>query len=439
MTAARQGARAPWLWAALVAPLWLALILCARWEPVVRDGWSNVYWHRWNDVTLANVWSLVESGWREANPRLGQLVTTLLYAPGPYHAMITPLLELGLFVVMTTLVLGRWPSVRRADDALAFVTVTAMVAACTPQFGPMLFYRPFTGNYTFGLLLNLLWLVPYRLEVEAPRARRGWLTPLMLVLGFSAGMCNEHTGPAFLGMGVLAIAWTWRRGPGVRAWMVAGLLGLIAGYLVLMLAPGHALRYAGLATQLGPVERIVERGLGGNLRVFGMLALYLAWALPWAALGLWARRAHPGQLAPAARVSLLVLAGAGVLSTLVLLASPKLGPRLYLATIVLIAIAVTGWLYAQLDSRWARRACGGLSAVALAYVLVRCVATYAAVGPVGAERLTLVQTSPHGTVLRLPRYPIEAGKWFLGEDLVVDGLREALAADYGLGRIELAP
>ncbi|MDQ3364502.1 MAG: DUF6056 family protein, partial [Myxococcota bacterium] len=208
-------------WAALVLPVWLVLVLCTWWEPVTRDGWGNTYWYVLNDLDPGRLAKYVKDGWLGSNPRLGQTWTLLMYAPGPFHVIVTPLLELAMFGLLTTLALGRWPSVRRADDALVALTVTAVVAACTPQIGAMLFYRPFTGNYLFGLVLNLAWLVPYRLHAETPRAARWWRAPALLVLGVAAGMCNEHTGPAFLALGTLALlaAWQAPRAPrAVRAW-----------------------------------------------------------------------------------------------------------------------------------------------------------------------------------------------------------------------------
>ena len=432
--------RAVLVWAALLGSLWLVMVLCTHWEPIVRDGWSNIFWHRWNKLDLGGAWHLLKDGWLGSNPRLGQTLTTILYAPGPYHVIVTPLLELGLLGTMTAVILGRWPSIRRTDDALVFATSTAMFAMCTPQFGPMLFYRPFFGNYMFGLLLNLLWLVPYRFHVGAPRRWGWWWAAPWLVLGAAAGMCNEHTGLSFLGLGAAALVWTWRRRAGVPAWMIAGLVGLAAGYVLLMVAPGHEARYNGLARQAGVLGRIADRGVVENLEIVGLLALYLAWCLPWAVLAVVARRrARPAPVPPAERGALWALAAAGVLATLVLLGSPKLGPRLYVHSIALIAMAVTGAVVAQLGAAWARRACAVLSVVALVYVEARCVLTYAAVGPVGAERRSLIESAPQGASLVVPRYPPTSGKWFLGEDFRAANLREAIAADHGLAKVELAP
>lgn len=436
--------RGPWVWAAVIIPLWLTLVVCVTWEPIVRDAWSNIFFLRWNKLEPAGVWHLIRDGWLGSNPRLGQTLTTLLYAPGPYHVIVTPLLELSLFLLLTAIALGRRPSIKSADDALVFVTVTALFALCTPQLGPMLFYRPFMGNYTFGLLLNLLWLVPYRFHAAEPRRYRLWWTPLLLVLGVAAGMCNEHTGPAFIGLGTLAVMWSVRRGDRLQPWMIAGLVGLIAGYVLLMVAPGHDARYGGLAKQAGMLERITDRGIGENLVIIGRLALYMLWSLPWIVLAMVARRRQPPPSLPLPPLpawqhpALLVIAAAGVVSTLALLASPKLGPRLYVHSIGLIAIALTGWLFAQLAAPWARKALAVLSGAVLAYVCARCLLTYRTVGAISKARVAIIQNAAPGTKVVVPRYPKLPAKWFLGEDFTAENLRISTAADYGLGSIELA-
>lgn len=414
--------RAPILWAALAGSLWLTMILCTHWEPVVRDGWRNLAWHRTHDLDLAEAWRLVKDGWLGSNPRLGQALTTVLYAPGPLHAIVTPLLELALLWVMTAVVLGRWPSVRRADDALLFATMTAVFALTTPQFGPMLFYRPYFGNYTFGLLLNLAWLVPYRFGGPG----RWWYAPVVVALGIAAGMCNEHTGPAFLGLGGAAVVWAWRRGEGVRAWMIAGIVGLAAGYVLLLLAPGHDARYGGLAKQAGVLGRIAERGVGENLAIVGLLVAYCAWALPWLALGAAARQEKPDRW-------LVALAAAGLLATLALLGSPKLGARLYVHSTALVSMAIAGWVVAQRGTRWASTACAALSAAALLYVEVRCVIAYRATGAISAQRLAILDAAAPGAKVTFPRYPVAAGTWFLGDDASLDYVAEA----WGLAGVDV--
>ncbi|MDB4962286.1 MAG: hypothetical protein JWP01_2285 [Myxococcales bacterium] len=428
-------------WAAVIVPLWIVMLVCVWWEPIVHDAWGNLHYVRTHELGLTGAWSLIKDGWLGSNPRLGQAVTTLLYAPGPYHLILTPVLELALFFTMTTLALGRWPSVRRADDALAFVTVTAIFALCTPQLGSMLFYRPFIGNYVFGLLLNVIWLVPFRFALDAPRSRTAWwAVPLMLVLGIAAGMCNEHTGPSFVGAGVLVVVWSLRRGDRVRAWMIAGVLGMLAGYVLLLLAPGHDARYAGLARHAGLLGRIAERGVVENVVIVAVLPLYLAWSVPWVLLGVLARRSvSPAAMTPSQKIALVGFAAAGVLATLALLGSPKVGHRLYVHSIALIAIALAGWTLAQLATSGAKKVCAVLGGVVLAYVAFRCVNAYRVAGPISRARMTLIESAAPGAAVVVPRYGIPASTWFYGEDLDIPSRRDRVIEDYQLGSLELAP
>jgi len=425
-------------WAVLVIPLWIVLILCMSWEPVMRDAWANIWWVREHPIKLGTLYESVKHSYALENPRLGQQYMLAAYMPGPYHLIVTPIVELGMFALLTTLALGRWPSVRRSDDALAGALVTALVVACTPQIGPQLFYQPFIGNYVVGLVLNLLWLVPYRLELAAPRPPRRWLAPVMFGLGVAAGLCNEHTGLAFLAMGTLAwIAHARRRGR-ASVWMIAGLIGLAAGYVALLTAPGQHLRYEGLADQAGIFARIAERGLAGNLRVLGVLVAAVAWMLPVIVVAVVERSTGGAPTLPRTeRAVHAVFALAGVACTLSLLGSPRIGPRLYLASVALIAVGLTGWLVVQLRSTWARRVCGALAASALVYVGGRCVSIYRVVGPFGAARFDRVERAAPGTVVTLPRYPCAPSRYFLGEDLNNDSLRKWIAERRGLAAVVL--
>jgi uncharacterized protein DUF6056 len=434
--AGQRSRAALWWWAVLVIPLWGVLAVCAHWEPVLRDGWAHVEWFRDRAHGLGSFYDFVRECYLRENPRLGQPLTLLSYVPGPYHAIVTPVVELATLALLTAVALGRWPSLARTDDALAAALVTAILAACQPQIGPILTYRPFTWNYVFGLGMNLWWLMPYRRARIAALPVRWWRAPGSLVLGFAAGMCNEHTGIAFGAMAALAALVAWRRGE-LRGWMIAGLVGLIAGYIVLLTAPAQHMRYEGLAERAGLVARIVDRGVAENLRVFGAIALDLLPALPLVVIGLIQRPARGA--AAADRGSHAVLALGGVVCAVTLLASPRIGGRLYLASIALIAAGLTGWLVGRLTAAWARRTCAALAAGVLLWVGGRVVAVYRVVGPLGAIRLERVATAPPGAAVTVPRYPPVQSRYFLGDDFEIREVREPTAKIFGLASVALEP
>ncbi len=428
--------RAPYVWAAILLPTWLVLVLCTLWEPVLGDGWGHVEFHIYYPLSLDHLWFFAKYNYVSMNPRLGQTLTMLLYTPGPWHVIVTPLVELGMFVLLTTLALGRWPSPRRRDDALLFATILALVVACTPDIGSMLFYRPFAGNYLFGLVISLLFLVPYRLHVEAPRGRGWWLIAPMLLLGAAAGMSNEHTGPAFALLAIATFAYAMRRGDPPPWWMIAGIVGLVGGGLALYFAPGQDVRYSGLATQDSLLGRIVSRGLVGNAKVFGEIALYLCAALPWVVLGLIARRrAEP---MPRTRVlAALALGATSVLVAATLLASPKLGQRLLLASIALACTAIASWVVAQLQPRWARTLAWIAAAGWLAFAAFRCVSIYYTVGREFDERMAAITQAPANATVTVAPFSVGKTRWFFGDDFLGASKRQSVADLYGLHAIEL--
>jgi hypothetical protein len=441
-------------WAALVVPLWAVLILCTHWEPVMRDGWGHIGWYRQHSPGLTAYYEFCKEIYLNENPRLGQFLTLVVHARGPVHAIVTPVVELGVFAMLTVLALGRVPSVRRSDDAFVGLIVTALILACVPQIGPMLFYRPFTGNYTFGLALNLLWLVPYRLALAPAPPARIWLAPVMLVLGLVAGLCNEHTGLAVIGLGSAAtLVAALRRSPPVDrtgrpassgrlglVWMIAGLVGLATGYAVLLTAPGQHVRYGGLADHAGIVQRVLDRGAVGNLAVIGRLALALGPMLALAAIAvIERRRLGRAEQSRLARWTQLALAVAGLACTLTLYASPKIGPRLYFASVALISAGFAGWLAAQVRSRWARIVCAALAAIVVLYVELRLVAIHRVIGPLGELRRDRIEHAARGAAVAVPRYPYGTSRYFLGDDFTVATLRQALAGDYGLAALDLEP
>ena len=450
MTGSTTGSmtRAIVAWLAVIVPVWLVLALCTYWEPVLRDGWGHVSWHRLNHVTLHNLWEFAKGSYKHNNPRLGQTMTLLQHTPGPWHVIITPLFELALFYLLAVLALGRSPSWRRCDDALVFATIVALVFVCARSLGPMLFYRPFSGNYAFGLLVNVAWLVPFRLHAQEPRRARWWWTPLMLVLGVASGLSNEHTGPALVLAGLFVLVVCWRRGERFVPWALAGLAGMIAGGVMLFYAPGQEIRYNGLGAHQSVIDRILERTAYENGKILVLIVLYTAPMILWLVLGFVARARRRkvvanGPKAPVERVEngramLLLGVGLPLAIVLTLLASPKQGDRLYFAPICFAAAGVAGWLIAQLG-HWERRIATVLAALAIAYVGGRLVYTYHTIGSEFAERMAIIEHGPPQSTVTVHPYSQKKSRYVLADDFEVATLRAGVAAMYNLAGIEIAP
>jgi hypothetical protein len=431
--------RAVLWWVALVVPTWLAFVYCVHVQPVYFDGWTYVLWHRDHDLTLANLHEFIEDNYVWNNPRLGHLLALIVYTPGPWAAIVVPIVELCLVALLAALVLGRWPSLRRGDDALLAATILAILFATVPDIGPMLFYAPYTGNYLFGLVFGVGLLVPYRFDLESPRAGRWWWSPVLFVVGVAAGLSNEHTGPTVVAI-VLAAMVRRRRPP---AWMIAGAIGAIVGFLALYFAPGQDVRYQGLATEHSVLERIAERGLVGNARIFGEWLWYVAPAAAWIVLAAIARWRGPREPLPRARaIAFVVAIAAAVAFVITLLASPKQGQRLYFASLAIGGAAIAGWTVAQLHARWARVVAALGAACVIGYSGFRCVTIYRVLGAESRARVAALFDAPPGATVVVPRYSIGVSPWTLADDFTTGPhapeRRKAIAWFAHVGAIELA-
>jgi hypothetical protein len=430
--------RGPLAWCAIVVPVWITFVLCTHWEPVLRDGWGHVQWHRTFSTTPANVWRFAHESYVHNNPRLGQVLTLLVYTPGPWHEIFTPLVELALFYLLTLHALGRRPSFRRADDALMFATILAMVALTAPLIGQMLFYRPFTGNYVFSFVIGLAFLAPYRLHAEAVTPRpRSWI-PIMLVLGYATGLCNEHTGPTFVALTVFAILAVWRRGERPSAWMIAGLVGVVAGFIALYVAPAQSIRYNALATSTSLLGRVSARSSRENLRI-----VVGAYAATWK-LVVWPVLAYVGwritkraDLSRPRRITAVTMLLASLAIGVTLLVSPKQGGRLEFASVCLFCTGLASLVLPFIQTT-ATRVCAGLAAaIAIAYLLYSVLATYHEVGGEFRTRFEAISSAPPRSRVTVSPYTLPRSRWFLGEDFAADSLRFGLAWNRNLEGIEL--
>jgi len=425
---------------ALVAGTLLALFaLCAAWEPVLRDGWTFFFWHREHDLGPASVWEFARNSYLNNNPRAGEIVALLLYQPGPLHVVLTPLANVGGFVVLSALVLGRWPSPRRGDDVLVFAVVSAMVLAATPEMGRMFGHRAFVGNYVYGFLFQALLLVPYRFHAAAPRSYRTGMAAVLLGAGLLAGMSNEHTGGA-LALALIATLYLYRRrGDRWAAWMLTGLVGLIVGYLLLLLAPGQSKRYDGLFDQ-GTVRLVFERGVTATLVILGRFLKYALLLAPWLAVAAWVGRGRgPRPALPASdRWTAILLYAAGAVIVLTVLASPKQGARLFYAPMMLWVTATMLWVRHLWRPR-GRAVLAALAAVAIVTQGTLLLRVQHRAHLDFEDRLARLEAAPKLTRVVVPRYSQARSPWFLGDDFHGPGWRGRVAVGFGLAGIDLEP
>jgi hypothetical protein len=425
--------------------LWLLFFVQAASSPILLDDWFQLRYWRDHDLGLAALWAYAHHNYLHYNPRIGEVFLAIVDGSRALHLIVTPLVQLAALATVFVIAFGRWPR-RTLRDAQLLLFIQTMIWLVIPIPGLMYFYRPYATNYLWAFTITLALFVPYRLALGANSTRsRLWLAPIMLVLGWIAGMCNEHTGPtAMVAMaGFVYAAWRMRR---IRAWMLAGMLGLYIGYPMLLFAPGQTLRYGGLATRATPIKLLATRGVVGCLAILrdfifeSRLAILLFAAGMVRYLVTIYRRGDRIALPRNAVVTAAVLVAASGAIVVTLFVSPTASDRVFYASGVLLVAAFAIVADHMFGERVVRQFVVGACVVVFAYHVVRFVATSIAVKAESDERLALLDAAAPGTVAVVPTYDhAERSRWHLGDDFMMfPWLRNYVDGElFDLARIDL--
>jgi hypothetical protein len=429
---------------AAVAAMWGFFFVQALHTPTLLDDWYQLTWHRHHAFGLASLWEYGHYNYFHFNPRIGDVLLLVVNGPRWIHLVLTPLVQLSLLPLAFAIAFARWPRPTLRDLA-ALMMLQLAIWLITPIPGIVYFYRPFTTNYLWSFATMLTLFVPYRLELARPAgAARPWLAPILLVVGWCAGMGNEHTGPTAM-LAMAGFLWWAHRRRRLRLWMIAGALGLYVGYPMLFLAPGQALRYAGMATKNSPLHVLVERGLGGNADVLFNFIAEAQIAIDFVVIVLLvavARARRRGEALPELSratlvtiIALIVAAGGMVVTQF---ASPTVGERLYFASAVPFAgalVVVIDWLWTD---RAVRRLVVGASAIVFVYHLYQMGTILKDGYDENQHRIALLEAAPANTVVKVPPYAWwKHSRWWWGDDFQYASLREYVANEvYDLHGIE---
>ncbi len=411
------------LFVAAAFGLWLLFLVQAVLSPVLLDDWFQLRYWRDHAFGPGALWAYAHHNYFHYNPRIGETFLAIIDGSRAIHLVATPLVQLAALVTVFAIAFGRWPR-RTLRDLQLLLFIQTMIWLVIPIPGIMYFYRPYATNYVWGFAVTLALFVPYRLALaERTTASRPWLVPIMLVLGWIAGMCNEHTGPtAMVAMvGFVYAAWRLRR---LRAWMLAGMVGLFIGYPMLFFAPGQMMRYGGIGARETPVRLLFDRGLGGCLAIVGdfLFEARLAILVFVAAVVAYLVTLHKrGERIPRpprqACITAAVIAAASGAIVVTLFVSPTATDRLFYGSGVLLVAAFAIGADHMFGERLVRRFVVGACVLLFGYHVVRFVDTAIEVSAENAERLAILAAAKPGSVAIVPTYDhAQRSRWHLGDD-----------------------
>jgi hypothetical protein len=409
--------------------------LVVAYEPFAFDAWNIAQDTHAEPYSFGRFLDYGAGQYLSSNPRVGQWLAYLAYKLEYFAVVATPLAYLALALAVTILGLGRWPAWRRGRDLALFAVAVGSLWFALPHLGMLLFCRAYSTNYVYGAAIQLWFLVPLRLHVFPHETATPLVTVPYFLFGVVVGMCNEHTGPT-LALLVLAYG-VWRqRGTGRQPNLTwAGALGVVVGFAAIFFAPGQGARYEGLAEKTGFIQRLIQRGVTGNLDISRDYLISAAPVLGLIVIALFVSRGDP-QEEPEAdprRRALALVGGAlvaGALITATVFVSPKLGWRFYLHSCALLLAAFLAVADATLVTVRRLAPFVVLAAAASVYAAAKTIPLYLRLQEASDARLAALEATPPGAVFTAESFgQVGDSWWFLGDDFR-DVKKRQLVTDY---------
>lgn len=261
------------------------------------------------------------------------MARVLLSGPEWVHPALTPIMFMLLVAGGALLALGaQW---RERLRAWHLVVVAGLVWIALPAFGTVFFWRTGTGDYGYSMVWATLFLVPYRMWAD----RADFRVPggaLFVIAGVLAGWSNENVGMLALMTAMGVAVFRWRASGRAPLWAVAGIAGAGFGWVMMMAAPGNAIRLAAV----GGVDKIPLASMKALLRFVQFWSTEQIEMLPYflaALLFAWMLRRR-GLLKPAAWIPAVVFFLMAEASLAAFIASPSTPYRAMSATFFFAAL-----------------------------------------------------------------------------------------------------
>ena len=286
------------------------------------------------------------------------------------------LVNTAAFAGLVTLIYYHAYGTLRRFRPYVWLAAFAGLWVLTPAFGESFLWVTGASNYLYGMLMILLYLIPYRALPETEQAgNKAWYALPALLGGILAGWTNENTGGALAVVLACLFAWRVFEKKNVPAWCWAGLLGCIVGLLIMVLAPGELNRLNG-SGGMGGFPAILRRAVFITAKLLRYLwPGILAWALLLVCF-LRGKREAKRLIFP------LIFLLAGCAAAYAMAVSPQMPDRIWSGPIIYFLISLLA-LHRAADEPRVRNPRLRIGAVTLCAALL--LATYARFAPVVAR------------------------------------------------------
>ncbi len=124
-----------------------------------------------------------------------------------------------------------------------FFIIGALLWLLTPSFGECFLWITGSPNYLYTILIALIFLLPFcRFNKNTTPKHPALLALFMFPMGVIAGWTSENISAGVCFFLITLIIYDLIKDRKIPAFHITGLLGVIAGFLIMVLAPGQSIR-----------------------------------------------------------------------------------------------------------------------------------------------------------------------------------------------------
>ena len=185
----------------------------------------------------------------------------------------------AVFCILTELIARHAAGGKKEVSGTLYAFSALCVFLFAPLFGQTVLWETGSCNYLWTTTIILAFLYEYRNALREEPEHRPWFAAIFFLFGVAAGWTNENTGGACILMGLILVGLFWRKTKKIPLWMITGLIGAVIGFVIMIKAPGNAIRAQDFINEGGKAYVLVH-DLRNTLNIFGnpeaQLPLWLA-------------------------------------------------------------------------------------------------------------------------------------------------------------------
>ncbi|MBB4034598.1 hypothetical protein GGR21_000485 [Dysgonomonas hofstadii] len=250
MSMTENKARYTICWIIVIVSVFGAILFLNILTPLISDDFAYLFIYgeqvraqTLSDIVQSQVNHYYMWGGRSVVHFIAQV---LLLLPAFVADLLNTLIYMGYIFLIYLHIKGRGK-----HSLSLFILINLAVWFFQPVIGDTIFWITGAANYLWGTFFILLFLLPYRMYKgkAVPPVTNLLASAGMLILGVLAGWTNENTAGAMILIAILFIFYYHSQKWKFPVWALVGLAGGIAGFLIMILAPGNFER----AGEAGPM------------------------------------------------------------------------------------------------------------------------------------------------------------------------------------------